>query len=215
MPDSFKLRLKTLVLNKKMVLAGAILTAIGVFLPWYSDMDKLSNGDTFFGITGPLYLAGLIVLLVAGISGGLVMLKLLNKPAPKLPMEENIFFVAGSALSVLMLILSISVYFHNKFGVNLTDKSVGIGMILDFAGNGLMMLGGILAMRAKDVDFNMEGRLEPLIDVDPMREFGGVSRQQGDVVLDRDKTVGEATKSWGQVQESISSIKDENTKDLQ
>lgn len=169
------------------------------------------------GITGPLYLAGLIVLLLACATFGLILLKLLNKPAPKLPMEETHFFIAGSALSVLLLILAASVYFHTRFGLNLEDKNVGIGMYLGFIGSGLTILGGILAVRGKDIDFNVEGHIEPLIT--PQE-----ARPHADIELDRETTVGKAMeetrardshKAWGPVQESINSFREESNQDRQ
>ena len=80
MPDSFKRRLKALDVTKKLVLVGSAIAVVSVFLPWYKDIDKFRTGDMFLGISGPLYLAGLIVLLTAGASLGIIMLKLLEKP---------------------------------------------------------------------------------------------------------------------------------------
>lgn len=218
MPNSFKTRLKQLAFNKKLVLIGSALVIIGVFLPWYQDIDRFRIGDTFLGITGPLYLAGFLVLLAGVASFGLIMLKLLEKPQPKLPLKEGHFYISVSALSVFLLIISASVYFHPKFGVNLTDKSVGIGMILDFIGSGIVLLGAILALKSEDIDFNIEGELKPLINIDVNKE-----RHHDDLELDKKGTVGDAiekakgetripfssrdnTKAWGPVQETLNNF---------
>ena len=61
MPDqNFKNRLKSLKLSKKIIYFSSALTILSVFMPWYSDIDKFKIGDSFLGITGPLYLAGFI-----------------------------------------------------------------------------------------------------------------------------------------------------------
>lgn len=167
--ETLKLRFKKLSLNKKFILVGAFLAIICAFLPWYSDIDKFKTGITFYGISGPLYLAGLFVFFAGIANLGIVLLKLLEKPVPKLPLKEDHFFVFTSVLSFLMLIISSSVYFHPKFGINPIDKTMGIGMILGFIGNGLVLLGALLALRKKELNFDSEGELKPLIDLEKDR----------------------------------------------
>lgn len=166
MPNTFKTRLKNLSLMKKIILFGSIITFIGVFLPWYKDIDQFKTGDMFLGITGPLYLSGLIVLLASIVTIGLIGFKLFDKPIPKLPIKEDHLYILSSSLSLFMLILTISVFFHHKFGINLIDKSVGIGMMLAFIGSGLVLLGAILSIKKGAVDFEGEGYLEPLINLE-------------------------------------------------
>ncbi len=151
----------------KFVFAGSLLAVFSVFLPWYSDIDRFKTGDTFLGITGPMYLAGIIVLIACFASLGFIAMKILDKPRPKLPLTENHFHVFTSSASILMLVLALSVYFHPKFGINLTDKSAGIGVYLAFIGSGLMILGGVLAGKKKTVvNFETEGHVEPLVDLE-------------------------------------------------
>lgn len=171
MPNSFKNRLKKLPLSKKFVFFGSLLAIIGVFLPWYQDFDKFNTGDMYLGLSGPLYLAGLIVLLAAVGSFSVVMTKLLQKPTPKLPLKEDHFFALNSGLSLFMLVMSLSVFFHPKFGINVIDKSMGIGMMLTFVGSGLALLGAILAIKKHDVSFDEEGHLDPLIDLEKQQRM--------------------------------------------
>ncbi len=166
MRDSFKYRFRSLVLTKKLILFGAAFAFIGVFLPWYQDIDKFNTGDMFLGVTGPLYLAGLIVLLAAAASLGIIMMKLLDKRIPKLPLEENHLYVFNSSISLLMLVVALSVYFHNKFGINIINKTMGVGMIFSFIGSGLMMVGSIMSLKKDDVDFEESGHIEPLIEIE-------------------------------------------------
>ena len=80
-------------------------------------------GDKFYGVSGPMYLAGLIVLLTGIVSFAYVFMKVLDNKLPKLPVKEEKMHLFNSILSGLMLILAASVYFHPKFGINIVDKS--------------------------------------------------------------------------------------------
>ena len=116
MPNSFKTRLKKLPTVSKLVMVGSFISIVGVFLPWYSDIDKYGIGATFLGISGPLYLAGIIVLLSGFASFSLIVMRIFDKPIPKLPLKEEQFYVFSSSVSLTMLLLSVSVFFHNSFG---------------------------------------------------------------------------------------------------
>lgn len=183
--NSFKNRLKKLSLTRKMILLGTLAGAIGVFLPWYKDIDRHNTGDMFLGITGPLYLAGIVTLLAFSISFAVIALQLFEKKPPKLPLKENQFFVFSSSLAIFMLVLANSVYFHNKFGINLTHKSVGIGMIMAFLGGSLALFGGILSSRKNEVDFENEGSLEPLIDMEIQDRVQNTLGEKDDDPVDR------------------------------
>lgn len=201
-------------LPKKIILTGSFLAFISVFMPWYSDIDRFKIGDTFLGITGPLYLAGLIVLLASASSLLMIIMILMEKPLPKLPLKDSHLNIFNGALSLLMLILTISVYFHPKFGLNITEKNLEFGMVLSFIGVGVLILGSILLIRTKEVNFEEEGRIEPLIKIDQ------TEREKSDLSLRKDMTVEEAmktsnaykapTKVWGPVQESLNNFSAKN-----
>ncbi len=178
MSVSLKNRLKELSLSHKFVLIGSALAFISVFLPWYSDIDRFKTGDTFLGITGPLYLVGIMVLVASLASFGIILMRLLDKPAPKLPVSENYFHIFTSSVAAVMLVLALSVYFHPKFGVNLIDKAAGIGLYLSFIGSGLVMLGGFLANQKREVkrvlEIEDEGEAEPLIKIEDDTRVQGV-----------------------------------------
>jgi len=187
-PNSLKIRLKNLNIKKKLILIGAILTAVSVVMPWYKDLDRFKTGDVFWGLTGPTYLAGVIILLSSLLCAGLVALELLEKPKPKLPIKENTIYVMAAGLSIFMLVLVNSVYFHPKFGINLVEKTMGFGMYVAIVGVALEMIGGIMVLRKSEVSFEGEGKIEPLIDINREREQGGVASfpgaQQKDPIQD-------------------------------
>lgn len=197
MPNSFKNRLMKLPTVSKLVIVGSFISIIGVFLPWYNDIDKYGIGDKFLGISGPLYLAGIIVLLSGIASFSMIAFRIFDSPIPKLPLEEKQFYVFSSSVSLTMLLLSISVFFHNGFGVSLVDKNLGIGVYLGLFGSGIVMLGAIMAMKNRNVSFDVEGSLKPLIEVnDEHRETKPLDLRTEDV---RE----EAMKVKSAVQESI------------
>lgn len=208
MPNSLKNKLKKLALTKKIILGSSAVAIISVFLPWYSDIDRFKIGDTFLGINGPLYLAGLLMLVAAAISCGIIVLQLMEKPLPKLPLAENKLHIFNGGISIFMLVLAASVYFHSKFGVNLTDKNAGIGMVLGFISSGGLILGGFLGMKTREINFEEEGHVEPLITIE--------NREKRDISPDKEVTVEEATKAWDQVQESINNYRSSegDTKDI-
>jgi hypothetical protein len=175
MHNSLKNKIKDLSIQRKFVLIGFGITFLSVFFPWYSDIDKYNGGDVFLGITGPLYLVGLIVLLTSAASFGIIILKLLDKPMIKLPVKEHYFFLFSSSLNIFMMIFSLSVFFHSKFGYSLLDKNVGIGMIFGFVGSGLIILGSFLEIKKKEHNILEESVIEPLIAYDPpLRDNRGI-----------------------------------------
>ncbi len=190
MPDSFKNKFRQLPFYKKLALAGGILTVIGALLPWYKDIDKFKTGDMFLGITGPLYLAGLLVL-ASGVTCALIAgMRLFRKSEPKLPISEIQIYMAASGFSILMLVLALSVYFHPKFGLNLTEKNAGIGVILSFIGIGLTILGAFAGLKKKEIDFETEGEIKPLIDIED-RISGGVYGNVSDDSVHNERYVKE------------------------
>ncbi len=218
MPNSFKTRLMKSPTVSKLVIAGSFIAVIGVFLPWYNDIDKYGFGDMFLGISGPLYLAGIIVLLSGIASFSMIAFRLFDKPVPKLPMKEEQFYVFSSSASLTMLVLSISVFFHNSFGVSLVDKSVGVGMYLGFFGSGIVMLGAIMALRNRKISFDVEGNLEPLIEVNEEH------RETQPLDMRTEEVGEEAMKVKSAVQDSIDeftshagrdSTQSSDTKDIQ
>ncbi|MEK7126563.1 MAG: hypothetical protein AAB848_00505, partial [Patescibacteria group bacterium] len=195
------------------ILVGSFVAFISVFMPWYSDIDRFKIGDTFLGITGPLYLAGLFVFLASAASLLMIIMILMERPLPKLPLKESHMHIFNGSLSFLMLILTASVYFHPKFGLNITEKNLGFGMIMSFIGIFVLISGSILLLRTKEVNFEEEGHIEPLIKIE-------TDREKGDLSLKRDMTIEEAmttsnaykapTKVWGPVQESLSNLSSKN-----
>ncbi len=178
MAETLKTRLKKLAFNQKFILVGSFLAAVSTVLPWYRDIDKFNTGDSFLGITGPLYLAGLIVLLASAGSFSLIAMRMFDRPLPKLPLSEKHFHIFTGCLSVFMIVMTASVYFHPKFGINLTEKTAGIGMILALIGCGLEILGA--ALKQKERNFHSDGHLDALISMSHTDRIGSLRESEVD-----------------------------------
>lgn len=151
----------------KMLILASFVTVISVFMPWYEDLDAFKTGDMFLGLTGPLYLAGYVILLSSAFSLSLVTLTLLEKTPPRLPMKSNHIHIASAVLNIFLLVLVHSVYFHDKFGVNIALKESRFGMTLAFFASVTLLIVSVLAERKKGVSLDFDnGKLEPLIKMD-------------------------------------------------
>jgi len=150
MISKIKKNFLTLPLGKKLIAFGSLATFIAVFLPWYSDIDRFEIGETYLGITGPLYLTGILVMASAFVSIALIVLELSDKPLPKLPVSSDRYHIFGAAFSAFMFLIALSVYFHPKFGVNILEKRIGIGIVLGFGGVFLAIIGSKMKNKAKN-----------------------------------------------------------------
>jgi len=169
----------------KLVSVGSFLTFVSVVLPWYADLDTFNTGDKFIGLSGPLYLLGFLIMALAGTALILSALRVLGKKLPDLPLEEAHFHIFVGAMSMFLLIITSSIYFHSKFGVNITMKEMRFGMIMAFLGAGLVLFGGLSLNKMRGVSFEGEGKLDKLIDV----EEDGHDRVQRDVKKETSEAV--------------------------
>ena len=164
--ERFTDKLMKLPLPFKLVGVGSFLTMISTVLPWYRDLDTFKTGDKFIGLSGPLYLLVFLILTFAIASFAMTAYKILNKKLPKLPIAEEHFNIASGVMCLFLLIITSSIYFHPKFGVNITMKEMGFGMMMAFLGSAVTVLGGIFQTKKKVGTFEAEGKLDKLIDVD-------------------------------------------------
>lgn len=151
----------------KLLGVGALILGVSTILPWYADLDTYRIGDQFLGITGPASFVGIVILLLSGLSLWIFSYHLLERRVPKLPVREAIINIFVSVEAVFLLILVNSIYFHPKFGVNITLKESRFGMTFAFIGAILMFIGGILQNREESVRDREVGKLEPLIRLEP------------------------------------------------
>lgn len=122
----------------KWLLLGSAVAAIGALLPWYADLDAFGAGDRFLGVTGPLFLVGLMVLASAVFAGVWVLFPALGKRLPPLPVKDGALYMFLGIQDLLLLLVANSVFFHPKFGVNIILKKTQFGMVM--AGVGVLVM---------------------------------------------------------------------------
>lgn len=157
--------LLSLPFDRKLIGAGSVLMILSLFMPWYQDRDTFNTGDMFFGLTGPLYLAGFSILVLAALNITFIVFDVLNKKMPFITMKASSFFLLAGLVSFYVLLLVNSVYFHAKFGLNITIKQSDFGMFFAFIAASLITIGGYLAGRDKVSllkDFQKEAQEQPV-----------------------------------------------------
>lgn len=129
--------------TRKWILFSCVLIALSTVLPWYADLDSFGAGDFYLGLTGPLFLVGLLILGSAVFTLSWILLPLFGKRLPTLPLNEATMYVFLAFQDLILLLIANSIFFHPKFGVNITLKETGFGMILAFIGVLLLLWSSI------------------------------------------------------------------------
>ncbi|MEK9132501.1 MAG: hypothetical protein AAB606_02225 [Patescibacteria group bacterium] len=150
----------------KLIGAGSLILAISTLLPWYADLDAYRIGDQFLGITGPASFVGIVILLISGFSLWVFSYRLLERKVPRLPVREGILHLFVAVESIFLLILVNSIYFHPKFGVNITLKESRFGMTIAVVGAVVLFIGGYLKNKQEVMAEEDIGKLEPLIKIE-------------------------------------------------
>ena len=130
-----------------MNIIGSLMMIIGLVLPWYSDVDSFGSGDLYIGIMGPTFLIGLTMMAVALCSIGLSLGVNMRYRSISRFVEKNklgSFQFIGGIVSFYLLFVINSVFFHVKFGLNVLQKNVGIGVFFSLMACGIMTIGGYL-----------------------------------------------------------------------
>lgn len=149
--------------QKKFIGVGALILAVSTLLPWYADLDSYKIGDEFLGITGPASFVGIAILLLGGLSLWIFSYHLFERHVPRLPVREAIIHLFVAIESLFLLLLVNSIFFHPKFGVNITLKESRFGMTFAVIGAIVLFIGGYLQNKEEIESANADGRLEPLI----------------------------------------------------
>ncbi|MCX6733253.1 MAG: hypothetical protein NTX63_00385 [Candidatus Peregrinibacteria bacterium] len=173
-------RIKDLPSDQKVIFWGAAAMAVSVILPWYSDIDAFKTGDTYFGITGPLYMIGILFLGLSGVAIATLFNYTVREKIEMIFSKLATYYMIAGGFCAFLLLLANSVYFHPRFGVNIAIKSAGIGMWVALIGVGMMLYGGYTLRKRRERFTDMESRLEPLIKM-PERDFTPVTREHQEV----------------------------------
>ena len=119
-----KTSLSRLDVTRKWILISSVILALSAILPWYEDLDAFGAGDLYLGITGPLFLVGLMVLASAVFIGSWILLPLRGKRLPDIPVKEGALYTFLGIQNLLLLLVANSVFFHPKFGKTFAELSM-------------------------------------------------------------------------------------------
>ena len=150
----------------KLIGVGSLILAISTLLPWYADLDSYRIGDQFLGITGPASFVGIVILLLSAGSLYLFGYRLMERRVPRLPVREAIFHFFVGIESLFLLLMVNSIFFHPKFGVNITLKESRFGMTLAIIGSAVLVIGAYFQNKKEIEESQSEGKLEPLIKIE-------------------------------------------------
>ncbi len=175
-------KIKSLPTAQKLIGIGSVIAIISSFLTWYRDIDAFDRGGAYLGITGPLYLIGYIIICLSAFTLAMTVFHLLEKKVPSLPIKESMVYILSGATSIFLLILANSIYFHPQFGLNITSKEYGLGMMLAFIGSVAITMGGALQNRERGTsrlikEFQQEAR-SPEKEVDPVVELNNFQKSR-------------------------------------
>ena len=165
---------------QKVIGVGSVLAIISSFLTWYKDIDAFDRGGAYLGITGPLYLIGYVIVCLSVFSLALTVFHLLEKKIPSLPIKESMVYIFSGATSLFLLVIANSIYFHPQFGLNITSKEYGIGMMIAFVGSVAITVGGVMQNRESGTSrlikkFQEEAQTP---DVNPVIELNNFQKEQ-------------------------------------
>ncbi len=160
--NSFLNAWAALSLSSKIGLIGSLLLTVSLFLPWYSDVDVFQTGQTFNGFTGPMYLLGFSIFVMA--IANLLMIGAKNSQSlKKLQILKKWNFAKMQIfigfMSMYFLILMNSVFFHPQFGLNILSKKSEYGVVLGLFGTVLVSIAGYLTLR--DQIYSEVAAIEP------------------------------------------------------
>jgi hypothetical protein len=165
---------------KKVVLVASVLTALSCLFPWYHDLSVYGVGDTYLGINGPLFLAGIFILAMNSFLALSIALPMIGKRFVKIPLKSSVAGMLAGLQSLFLLLIVNSVFYHAKFGVSISNKSPGFGMTIAMLAV-LVLIGAsyfLYKEESASKGFDEEvGRKEPLIRIPetPIRQHESIA----------------------------------------
>jgi len=100
---------------KKVVLVTSVLIVLSCIMPWYQDLSVYGVGDTYLGVTGPLFLAGVFILALSGFTALMIGMPMMGKRFLKLPVKGSLIAMIAGVQSLFLLLIANSVFYHSIF----------------------------------------------------------------------------------------------------
>ena len=135
--------------EKKLSATSSLLMLVALFMPWYADLDTFKIGNTFTGVTGPLYLIGYTLLSLTVVSLAYVIADYQGIKLPYLKLKSSKFNLGFGIFSFYLLFVVNSIYFDHNFGINIALKQSPFGMFMAFIAAAGITVGGYLATRER------------------------------------------------------------------
>ncbi len=129
--------------SEKAIFIGSGLLMISPLLPWYDSMKGYVI-DTIMGISGPLFLLGILTMVFGGITFLHIFMPFLDRSFFKNSNVSKLANFSGFE-ALLMLVISNSVFFSSDFGTSATHKGTRFGMMIAFMGVALTIVGAYFA----------------------------------------------------------------------
>ena len=152
--------------HKKIVFVASVVTILSCILPWYQDLSVYGVGDTYLGVTGPLFLAGFTIMGLSLFLALMIGVPMMGKRFPKLPVKQSLASMLVGVESLFLILIANSVFYHSKFGVSISHKEPGFGMTVALIAVVGLIVGSYFWWKEesefKGFDENV-GRKEPLI----------------------------------------------------
>lgn len=112
-------------------------------LPWYDSMKGYVI-DTIMGVSGPLFLLGILTMIFGGVTFLHMFMPFLGRSFFKKSESSKLANFCGLE-ALLMLIISNSIFFSPGFGAAVTHKGTRFGMMVAFFGIALTVIGAHFA----------------------------------------------------------------------
>lgn len=145
---------------QKIVLLSSALLMISPILPWFDSKNSSNIGETYIGVSGPLFLVGILVMTFGAISFFNLFLPLMGKNFFKLRKKSGLVSMLLAIQSLFLIGIANSVFFHPSFGSNISNKGTRFGMFVSVVAIGLMVGAGYLTHRKEK-----NGEIEDIEDI--------------------------------------------------
>lgn len=130
-------------LRYKGLILGILVSTVALFFPWYSDIDTFNIGVTYSAVTGPASIIGITMLIINLVTLGAIIYAMHYIAEPSLPIKRSSFERWSGLFSLYGVFLIASIYFHNDFGINIADKTVGIAFYVAIVSYAVMAYCGL------------------------------------------------------------------------
>jgi len=141
--DKLKTNLLAKSVPEQIYLGASLLAFTCVFLPWFSDSDRFTQGTTFLGLTGPTAFIGLSLMLLNGAAAFQVIYSLYKPGYVFGKIIADFLYKFTGFINLYLVGIAISVFSHPATATNLLAKHLLWGNYIALV-SGLLLMAGLL-----------------------------------------------------------------------